>query len=84
MADRSIQVTVDVHVRRHVEHIAEMGGWSSVGIGSDLDGGIGLEESPEEIETVADLQTLGAAAPAEMRDALLGENWLRFLRFALP
>jgi membrane dipeptidase len=52
--------------------------------GSDLDGGIGLEESPEEIDTIAVLGMVGAAAPAEMRDALPGENWLNFLRSALP
>jgi len=84
LADRSIPITVDTQVRRHLEHIAQVGGWTSVGIGSDLDGGIGLEESPEEIDTIADLRSVGAAAPAEMRDALLGENWLNFLRSALP
>lgn len=84
LADRSISITVDPHVRRHVEHIAGVGGWSCVGIGSDLDGGIGREESPEEIETIADLHIVGSAAPADQRDAFLGENWLRFLRLALP
>jgi membrane dipeptidase len=84
LADRSIPITVDVQVRRHVDHIAQVAGWSSVGIGSDLDGGIGLEESPEEIGTIADLRSVGAAAPTEMRDALLGENWLNFLRSVLP
>src|SRR5262249_60016565 len=37
--DRSIPITVGVHVRRQLEHIAETAGWSCVGIGSDLDGG---------------------------------------------
>jgi membrane dipeptidase len=82
--DRSIRVTVGVHVRRHVEHFAETGGWSCVGIGSDLDGGFGWEESPVEIDTIADLQAVGAAAPAEAREAVLGENWLNFLRSAMP
>ncbi|MFN2467285.1 MAG: membrane dipeptidase [Gaiellaceae bacterium] len=82
--DRSIRVTIDGHVRRHVTHIAGIAGWEHVGIGSDLDGGFGLEESPEEIDSIADLHTVGAAAPAESRDGLLGENWLTFLRSALP
>lgn len=81
--DRSLVITLD-HVRRHAEHIANLGGWSAVGIGSDLDGGTGLEESPVEINTVADLYKLGSIAPEEHRDAVLGGNWLRFLRGALP
>ncbi len=80
----SIRVTVDVNVRRHVTHIAEIAGWAHVGIGSDLDGGFGREESPEEIDTIADLHTVGSVVAAEIRDALLGENWLTFLRCALP
>ncbi len=84
LTDRSVRVTVDAAVRRHVSHIARIGGWACVGIGSDLDGGFGREESPEEIDTVADLHTVGSVVPAEARDGVLGENWLRFLRFALP
>jgi membrane dipeptidase len=84
VTDRSIRVTVDEHVRRHVTHIAELAGWTHVGIGSDLDGGFGREESPEEIDTIADVHAVGSVAPSESRDALLGENWLRFLRSALP
>jgi membrane dipeptidase len=82
--DRSISVSVDVHVRRHVTHVAEVAGWGSVGIGSDLDGGFGREEAPEEIDTIADLRTVGSMVPADFRAAVLGENWLNFLRAALP
>ncbi len=83
-ADRPTPVSVDVHVRRHLTHIAEIAGWASVGIGSDLDGGFGREEAPEEIDTIADLHTVGSAVPDEFRDAVLGGNWLDFLRSALP
>ena len=82
--DGAIAVTVKHHVRRHIDHIAGIAGWSAVGIGSDLDGGLGLEESPQEIETIADLRTIGSVVPEQVRDAVLGENWLRFLRSALP
>lgn len=82
--DRSIAVTLGEHVRRHADHIAALVGWDHLGIGSDLDGGLGLEESPVEIETVADLEKTGAAVPAEAREAVLSTNWLRFLRRALP
>jgi membrane dipeptidase len=84
LTDRSIPVSVDVHVRRQVAHIARITGWAHIGIGSDLDGGFGREESPEEIDTIADLRTVGSVAPAEIRDALLGKNWLTFLKSALP
>ena len=82
-ADRSIRVTVET-VGRHVRHIAGVGGWACVGIGSDLDGGFGRGETPEEIETVADLHVIGSVVPPEARAGVLGENWLSFLRLALP
>jgi membrane dipeptidase len=82
--DGELTVTVERDVRRHVDHISGIGGWTAVGIGSDLDGGLGREESPQEIETIADLHTVGSVVPAHARDAVLGENWLNFLRAALP
>lgn len=81
--DKSIPITLE-HVRRHVERIANLGGWNAVGIGSDLDGGFGVEETPVEINTIADLYKVGSIAPEEHRDKLLGNNWLSFLRSALP
>ena len=82
--DRSISVTLNEHLRRHANHIANLAGWRHVGIGSDLDGGLGLEESPAEIDSVADLYEVGSVVPAEARAAVLGTNWLRFLRSSLP
>jgi membrane dipeptidase len=82
--DHTIAVTLKEHVRRHADYIANLVGWRHIGIGSDLDGGLGLEESPVEIDTVADLYKVGAVVPVEARDAVLGTNWLRFLRSALP
>ena len=84
VTDHSIRVTVDASVLRHVRHIAEVAGWAHVGIGSDLDGGFGRDESPDEIDTIADLHHVGSVVPAEVRAGVLGENWLTFLRFALP
>jgi membrane dipeptidase len=77
-------VTFREHLGRHAAHIAGIRGWKHVGIGSDLDGGFGLEESPQEIDTVADLYRAGAAIPAEHRESVLSTNWLRFLRSSLP
>jgi membrane dipeptidase len=82
--DKSISVTLNEHLRRHADHIAHLSGWNHVGIGSDLDGGLGLEESPVEIDTVADLYKIGSVVPAEVREAVLSTNWLNFLRWALP
>lgn len=82
--DKSIAVTLAEHVRRHAEHIADLVGWDHTGIGSDLDGGLGLEESPVEIDTVADLWKVEFAVPAEAREAVLSTNWLNFLRVSLP
>jgi len=82
--DRSIVVTLNEHLRRHMQHIASVGGWACLGIGSDLDGGLGLEESPAEIDSVADLARVGDVTPTEFREAVLSANWLRFLRASLP
>lgn len=82
--DKSISVMLDVHLRLHMEHIAGLCGWEHVGIGSDLDGGFGLEESPVEIDTVADLYKVGEIVPVDVREAVLGGNWLNFLRASLP
>ena len=82
--DKTLPVTLEVHVRRQAEHMASLVGWDHVGIGSDLDGGLGLEESPQEIDTIADLHKVGLVVPEEARAKVLSENWLRFLRSSLP
>lgn len=64
--------------------IATHAGWDHLAIGSDLDGGIGVEESPVELDTIADIGRLGDVLPDEARAGVLGENWLSFLRTALP
>jgi membrane dipeptidase len=80
----AIQVRLDDQLKRHASYIGEMIGWRHVGIGSDLDGGFGRAQSPLEIDTVADLHKVGAVVPAAAREAVLGGNWLRLLRSALP
>jgi hypothetical protein len=61
-----------------------LAGWEVVGIGSDLDGGFGRMESPLEIDTIAGLYKIGDVVPDKAREAVLGGNWLRFLRRSLP
>ncbi len=82
--DKTISITLKEHFLRHGRHIADLVGWEHVGIGSDLDGGFGLEESPVEIESVADVYKVGSVVPAEVGEAVLSTNWLNFLRSSLP
>jgi len=77
-------------VFKHMNHICEIAGdRRHIAIGSDFDGGFGLESIPAELDTVADLQKLGPALRAngfsESESAgVLGENWINLLRRALP
>ncbi len=77
-------------VVRHIQHICDLAGDARhVGIGSDFDGGFGVESTPREIDTVADLQRLGdALSAASFGDAevanILGGNWIQLLAGALP
>ncbi len=82
--DRSTRVSLSDQLRKQAQYTAGLAGWDHVGIGSDLDGGFGKEESPVEIDTVADLHRIGSVVPPDARAAVLGENWLRFLRASLP
>lgn len=82
--NKSFVVTLQEHFRCHADYIARLVGWNHVGIGSDLDGGLGLEESPVEIDTIADLYKIGFVVPSEVRESVLSTNWLTFLRASLP
>lgn len=77
-------------VIRHVRHICDLaGGAKHVGIGTDMDGGLGREEIPEEIRTSADLPRMADAlsaagfGDADVR-AIMGGNWLELFRRTLP
>ena len=73
-----------------VDHVCQVvGDAAHVGLGSDFDGGFGAESTPAEIDTVADLGRVGPALAElgygeEDIAAVLGGNWLRLLRAALP
>jgi membrane dipeptidase len=82
------EVTVDTVVR-HVDHLVGLVGPDHVGIGSDLDGGFRTDKAPRGIASVADLPRIGDALTAlgygEPDVAkILGGNWMRVLRRALP
>ncbi|MEQ8676436.1 MAG: membrane dipeptidase [Aggregatilineales bacterium] len=70
----------------HIDHICQLtGNAQHVGIGSDLDGGYGREQSPHDLDTIADLQHLipllqqCGYAQADI-DCILHDNWIRILR----
>jgi membrane dipeptidase len=80
--------TVDTVVA-HILHMVNLVGADHVGIGSDLDGGFSTKDVPVGIETVADLRRIGEAlgardVPEASIEKILGGNWLRVLRRALP
>lgn len=72
----------------HYDHICQVAGNSHhIAIGSDLDGAFGKEQSPYDIETIADLQKMPQLlakrgySDLDIENVLHG-NWLRFLRNA--
>lgn len=74
----------------HVDHLCQLTGSAAhVGIGSDLDGGFGREQSPRDLDTVSDLRLLadllrerGYSEPDVA--AVMHDNWLRLLGASLP
>lgn len=78
------------HVAHHVDYICQVAGDAlHVGIGSDFDGGFGLQSVPAEIDTIADLQKLAQILHEQGYTgsdvaAIMGENWLSLLRRTLP
>ncbi len=77
-------------VTTHLKHMCDViGDARHVGIGTDMDGGLGREQIPIEIETSADLPRISDALAAGGFDDnairnILGENWRRFFAAALP
>jgi membrane dipeptidase len=78
------------HVVAQIDYVCQMAGDARhVGIGSDFDGGFGVQYAPAEVDTIADLQKLGPRLEEkgyaqEDVAAILGENWFSLLRRTLP
>ncbi len=69
----------------HIDHICQLAGnCRHAAIGTDLDGGFGREQSPCDLDTIADLQRLPAMlasrgySASDIKDIMIG-NWLRVL-----
>lgn len=77
-------------VVNHIDHICQMAGDSfHVGIGSDFDGGLGMQSTPSEIDTIADLKklipllSLRGYGEQDIDNILFG-NWSVQLHKSLP
>ena len=85
-AFRQISGATLANVVDQIEHVCELAGNARhSGIGTDLDGGFGQEQSPRDMNTIADLQKLvpemqrRGFEDADIR-AILSGNWIRFLK----
>jgi membrane dipeptidase len=83
------RVSLD-HVASQIDYICQIAGDARhVGIGSDFDGGFGLQKTPSGIDTIADLTKLipflaDKGYSEEDIAAVLGNNWIDFLKQNLP
>jgi len=74
----------------HIDHLCQLAGNAChAAIGSDLDGGYGFEQTPHDLNTIADLQKVpGLLAARGYSDEdianIMGGNAVRFFRGALP
>jgi len=77
----SLEAVVD-----NIAHISELAGSTDhVGIGSDLDGGYGTEQTPHDLDTIADLQKITGLMLArgfsdKDVEKVMHGNWMRFFR----
>jgi membrane dipeptidase len=87
--DRRELVTMD-HVVAQIDHVCQIAGDARhVGLGTDFDGGFGLQSAPAQIDTIADLQKivpllLEKGYTEEDVAAILAQNWISMLKRSLP
>lgn len=69
----------------HIDHICQLAGNARhVGIGSDLDGAFGFEQTPQDLKTIHDLTRIPALLkergyPSADIDGIMSGNFIRFL-----
>lgn len=72
----------------HIDHVCQLAGNAlHSGLGTDLDGAFGKEQSPADLDTIADLQMIPSILKQrgyseEDIDNIMYKNWIRFLRQA--
>jgi len=73
-------------VADHIDYVCQIAGNANhAGIGTDLDGGFGTEQSPRDLNTVADLQRMkgilgGRGYSEEDVSKILSGNWIGLLK----
>jgi membrane dipeptidase len=78
------------HVVAQIDYICQIAGDARhVGLGTDFDGGFGLQSVPAEIDSIADLQKLTPLLAEkgyteEHIAAIFAENWISLLKRTLP
>lgn len=70
----------------HIDHVCQIiGDARHAGIGSDLDGGFGMRDIPDPMDSIADLPLIGAAlgekgySEADIA-GIMGGNWIELMR----
>ncbi len=77
-------------VIENIDHVCQLAGnCRHVGIGSDLDGGFGCEQTPTDLNTIADLPRIGdlllqRGYPQADVESVMHGNWIRFFSEVLP
>lgn len=83
------EVTLE-RVVDNIDHVCQLAGnCAHVGIGSDLDGGYGYDQTPADLNTIADLQKIPELLAkrgysATDVEAVMHGNWIRFFSEVLP
>jgi membrane dipeptidase len=73
----------------HIDYVCQLvGSADHIAIGTDFDGGYGLDKTIEGLDSVADLRLIGSALhrrgySSAQVEGILGGNWLRLLRRTL-
>ncbi len=74
------------HVVAHIDHMCQViGDAEHIGLGTDFDGGFGVESVPAEIKNLSDLPLIGQAlkekgySQQDIAD-FMGQNWINLLR----
>jgi membrane dipeptidase len=76
------------HMIDHIDHVCQLAGNARhAAIGTDLDGGFGREQSPMDLDTIADLQRVPdllrkRGYKDESIEGIMHGNWVRFFRQA--
>jgi membrane dipeptidase len=72
-------------IAEHIDHICQLAGNPRhCGVGSDLDGGYGTEQTPQDLQSIADLELLDSILADRGysladREAIMHGNWIRLL-----